>query len=93
MKGLLIGVVFATRGVYTSLSSLHTTTLHYTWHHTTRPSCGTGYYLIVLVIGAWSGLVYACVAWGYRYRIRDEPCHVYRYAEEYYSNIQTEEHF
>ena len=38
-----------------------------------------------IVVGVAGLLLYMRVAKGYRYRERDEFCHVYRYAEEYYS--------
>ncbi len=56
---------------------------HYFWN-TTYLNCGTGYLLLNLAIGVIAFLVYVCVAKRYKYRMRDEPSHIHRYAEEYY---------
>ena len=37
-----------------------------------------------IVLGSFSLLLYAYIARGYKYRVRDEPCYVRRYVEEYY---------
>ena len=84
MKGLLIGLSFALRGVCDMFSSL-AILLFSSVHHLAFPSCGMLYYLVNIAVGVVGVLVYSCVARGYKYRVRDEVCHVYRYAEEYYS--------
>jgi peptide/histidine transporter 3/4 len=90
MKGLLIGVLYVVRGLYQVIAVL--TTLPYTLvGGDMHPSCGFYYYLMNIVIGLVAMLVYMCVAKRYRYRVRDELCNVYQYAEEYYSNQQREE--
>ena len=93
MKGFLIGVAFAIRGLATVFYSVLVTVVHFSWNHTTFPSCGMVFYFTLVLIGLVSAVSYVCVARSYRYRIRDEPCHVYRYVEDYYSNIQTEENY
>ncbi len=47
--------------------------------------CAISILLVNIVIGIVAFLVYVCVARRYKYRMRDEPSHVHRYAEEYYS--------
>ena len=95
MKGLLIGLLYAIRGLYlllaVSLLALfsnvypsYTVTVHHI-------SCGFYYYLTNIVIGVVALLVYTCVAKRYRYRVRDELCNVHQYAEDYYSNQQYRE--
>ena len=88
MKGMLIGLLYAIRGLYQLFSYLlvlpfATVKPFYTVHHI---SCGFWYYLTNIVIGVVALLVYTCVAKRYRYRVRDELCNVHQYAENYYSN-------
>ncbi len=53
-----------------------------------HPSCGFYYYLANIVIGLVAVVVYVFVANGYKYRQRDEPSNIRRYAEEYYSHVK-----
>ena len=85
MKGLLIGLSFALRGVCDMLSSL--TIIPFSFMHVFFPSCGMIYYIMNIVVGMTGLILYICVARKYRFRERDEPCHVRRYAEEYYSKL------
>ena len=93
MKGLLIGLLYAIRGVYLLLATFLLLLFRYvypisTFHYI---SCGFWYYLMNIVIGVVALLVYTCVAKRYRYRVRDELCNVHQYAENYYSNQQYRE--
>ena len=93
MKGLLIGLLYAIRGLYQLFATILVLPFavvepFYTVHHI---SCGFYYYLTNIVIGVVALLVYTCVAKRYRYRVRDELCNVHQYAENYYSNQQYEE--
>ena len=93
MKGLLIGLLYAIRGLYLLLATLFMVLVAYVYpistvHHV---SCGFWYYLTNIVIGIVALLVYTCVAKRYRYRVRDELCNVHQYAEDYYSNQQYRE--
>ena len=93
MKGMLIGLLYAIRGFYLLLATIFALPFNivdpfYTIHYI---SCGFYYYLTNIVIGVVALLVYTCVAKRYRYRVRDELCHVYQYAENYYSNQQYRE--
>ena len=85
MKGLLIGVFYAIRGLYQVLGALLMLPYNYLGAHM-NPSCGFYFYLMNLVIGLVAVLVYVWVAKRYRYRVRDELCNVHQYAEEYYFN-------
>ena len=51
-------------------------------------SCGSGFYLMNIVIGLCALVVFCCVSRKYKHRQMDEPSHEYRYAEAYYSNVQ-----
>ena len=94
MKGLLIGLLYAIKGLYQLLATLLVVpfAVGYTSHpsHVGQMSCGFYYYLVNIVIGLIAVLMYMWVAKKYKYRERDEICEVHRYAEEYYSNPQQE---
>ena len=97
MKGLLIGLLYAIKGLYQLLATLLVVpfAVHYTTHssHVGQMSCGFYYYLVNIVIGLIAVLTYMWVAKKYKYRERDEICEVHRYAEEYYSNPQQEQYY
>ena len=89
MKGLIIGVFYAIRGLYQVLAAL--LVLPYSHRETFKPlSCEFYFYLMNTIIGLVAVLVYVWVAKRYRYRVRDELCNVRQYAEEYYSNPNQE---
>ena len=89
MKGLIIGVFYAIRGLYQVLAAL--LVLPYSYGGTFKHlSCEFYFYLMNIVIGLVAVLVYVWVAKRYRYRVRDELCNVRQYAEEYYSNPNQE---
>ena len=91
MKGLLIGVLYAIRGLYQLLAIIPVILfafVDYPFDAVHHISCGFYYYLTNIVIGVVALLVYTCVAKRYRYRVRDELCNVHQYAENYYSNQQ-----
>jgi peptide/histidine transporter 3/4 len=88
MKGLLIGVLYAIRGLYQLVAAL--LTLPYIILDTSPLSCGLYFYLVNTVIGVIGVITYMVVARRYRYRVRDEVCNVYQYAEQYYSNPHQE---
>ena len=86
MKGMLIGLFFAIRGLLYGISVIIITEQPiFSFIHQSFPSCGMYYYLMNIGVGVVSFLVFVFVAKRYKYRKRDEICHVYRYAEEYYS--------
>ena len=92
MKGFLIGMLYATRGLFRALGSLLVITIYfiYALHVRKRhslPSCGNVYYGVNFIISLTALVIFTKVARKYRYRKRDEVCMVYQYAEEYYSNI------
>ena len=89
MKGLLIGVLYAIRGLYQLVANL--LVLPFALPSIQLISCGFWYYLMNIVIGVVALLVYMCVAKRYRYRERDEFCNIHQYAENYYSNQQYRE--
>ena len=89
MKGLIVGVFYAIRGLYQVLAAL--LVLPYSHREAFKPlSCEFYFYLMNTIIGLVAVLVYVWVAKRYRYRVRDELCNVRQYAEEYYSNPNRE---
>ena len=91
MKGLLIGVLYAIRGLYQLVATLFILPFALPTIHSM--SCGFWYYLVNIVIGVVALLVYMCLAKRYRYRKRDEICNIHQYPEEYYSNPQQEKYY
>ena len=91
MKGLIMGLSFTIIGIFKALGSLLIFPFVFYWGSTSKPSCGTVYYAANIAIGVVALVVYVCQAKRYKNRVRDEPCHVQRYVEEYYSKI-TEDH-
>ena len=87
MKCLIIGLSFATLGIFRAFGSLLFLSFALYWKTTSLPSCGTVYFSVNIVIGVVSLVVYIRQAKKYQYRLRDEPCHVRRYVEEYYSKL------
>ncbi len=92
MKGLLIGLLYAIKGLYQLLAILLVVPFGVSSLNSLFPSCGFYYYLVNIVIGVIALLVYVWVAKRYRYRESDEPSNIHRYAEEYYFNPQQEEY-
>ena len=85
MKGMVIGLYFAMKGISIGISSIITEQSIFSFIHQSFPSCGMYYYLMIIGVGVVGFLIFVFVAKRYKYRKRDEICHVYRYAEEYYS--------
>ena len=92
MKGLMFGTFFAIRGVFQLFGALVFLFPFVFWwlSPSTFPSCGFVYYLVTMIVALVGMIAYIYVAKKYRNRERDEPDNIYRYAEEYYSNIQND---
>ena len=94
MKGLLIGAFFAIKGIFQLLGVVLYLTVgircSLKYHF---PVCGFIYYLINVVIAMIGIIAFGFVARRYQYRERDEPDNIYRYAEEYYANVQDEPNY
>ena len=91
LKGLLIGLSFAIRGLFELLAAV--ATVPFIFVKSSTFSCGMGYFLMNISVGVVGLLLYVYVAKKYQLRQRDEPCHVRRYVEEYYSKTQREQHY
>ena len=90
MKGLFIGLIFAVKGFFEFLSS--TTFLLFYLLKDSLSNYITVYYTVATAVGVVGLILFVCFARRYKLRERDELCNVHRFAEEYYSKTQQEEH-
>ena len=86
MKGLLIGLSFALRGLFQLIAVIMISPLIYLGNH--LPNCRMLYYILNICIGLIAVVVFIRIARKYKLRERDEPYLIYRYAEEYYSRVE-----
>ena len=87
MKGLLLGFYFSIRSLFQAIAFTSTVPFGTVWKIESL-SCGSGFYAMYIVIGLLEFVLFSCVSKRYKYRNVNEPSNEYRYAEEYYSNIQ-----
>ena len=87
MKGLLLGSFFSIRSLFQGITFISIIPFGTVWKIESL-SCGSGFYAMYIVIGLLEFVVFSCVSKRYKYRNVNEPSNEYRYAEEYYSNIQ-----
>ena len=87
MKGLLLGTFFSVRSLFQGIAVISSFPFGAYWKIESL-SCGSGFYAMYIVIGLVEFLVFSCVSKRYKYRNVNEPSNEYRYAEEYFSNIQ-----
>ena len=83
MKGLLIGLSFAIKGIFQALAAAMV--FPFIFIDSRYLNCGVYYYMMNCVVGVVIFVVYVRVARRYKYHQREDFCDVYRYAEEYYS--------
>lgn len=83
MKGMLIGLSFAIKGLFQLLAVCVIIPLSL-WK-LAFPSCEFVYYLVNTAIGFVVLVVFILVAKRYKYRVRDEPSRERQYAEHYYT--------
>ena len=87
MKGLLLGSFFSIRFLFQGIAFVSVVPFGTVWKIESL-SCGSGFYAMYIVIGLLEFVLFSCVSKRYKYRNVNEPSNEYRYAEEYYSNIQ-----
>ena len=87
MKGLLLGLCFAIKGLFEFVGLITVLLFTIFAKKQVLPSCGMEYYILNVAVGVVALVVYSCIARRYKYRVRDEPCHVHRFVEEYYSKL------
>lgn len=93
MKGLLLGVFYAFRGLSITIGCV--VTFPFAQEHLWAGrngvfDCGFYYYLCNSVLGMIGLVVFVKAARWYRYRERDDPPYRHQYAEEYYSRHMSE---
>ena len=92
MKGLILGVFYAFRGLFLTLGSVATFPFaqESLWGDQHGMfDCGFYYYLSNSVFGVFGLVVFILAARWYRYRQRDDPPYRHQYAEDYYSRQPT----
>ena len=87
MKGLLFGLFYAMKAFCQFLAATVTIFFLFSWK-LQFIDCQSGYHLLNLIIGLITFVIFTSVAYRYKYRKRDDICNVYKYAEDYYSNIK-----
>ena len=87
MKGLLFGSFFSIRVFFQAIAMALIIPFEI-FRKVGSLSCGSGFYLVIIVIGVLELTLFSFKAKRYKYRIINEPSNEYRYAEDYYSNIQ-----
>ena len=95
MKGLLVGVFFAIKGLFQFISAAAVVpfAIPNIWNHINSvTNCGFGYYLFTIVVASIGLVVFSVVVRSYRYRQRDERPYDTRFAEQYYEGIINNPH-
>ena len=87
MKGVLIGLLYAIRGLAGILTYSLIIFLSLGWHTALLPSCDIIYNVVIALISLVAMVVYVTVAKKYKFKVRDEPCNDYRYVDDYYYKI------
>ena len=92
MKGLLLGVFYAFRGLFIILACVAIFPFAHEklWRdHRGLFDCGFSYYLSNSVLGMIGLVVFLMAARRYRNRERDDPPYSHQYAEDYYSRYAS----
>ena len=95
MKGLLVGVFFAIKGLFQFISAAAVVpfAIPNIWDRIHSViNCGFGYYLFTIVVASIGLLVFSIVVRRYSYRQRDERPFDTRFAEQYYERYISSAH-
>ena len=95
MKGLLVGIFFAIKGLFQSISAAAVLpfAIPNVWNRTSSViNCGFGYYLFTIVVASVGLVVFSIVVRRYSYRQRDERPYDQRFAEQYYERYISSAH-
>ena len=87
MKGLLVGVFFAIKGLFQFISAAAVVpfAIPRIWNHINPvTNCAFGYYLLNIIIASTGLVIFTIVIKRYKYRQRDERPYDPRYVEQYY---------
>ena len=82
MKGVLIGIFFAVKGLFQLIGVLGILLPFSFWQ--TSPRAGLVYFLVNSVISVVSVVAFTVAAKRYQYRHRDDFCNIRKYIEEFY---------
>ncbi len=93
MKGLLIGLSYAIKGLFKTLATAIMLPFALKNINLNVPFLTSGdiYYFINVIVGMVAMVSYTYMAKRYKYRKRDEPSKIYFYAENYYSKNAVKE--
>ena len=90
MKGLLLGVFYAIRGLFVlmGLVAIFPFSIPRFWPDSTERSsfftCDFSYYLLACILGGLGMLIFLAAAKWYRYRQREDEPYTHAYVENYY---------
>ena len=97
MKGLLVGVYFAIKGVFQAISAVAVVpfALQRIWirklgKNPPVTNCAFGYYLFTITVASIGLILFSIVVKRYRYRQREERPYDQRFAEQYYQRCISE---
>ena len=82
MKGVLIGIFFAVKGLFQLIGVLGILLPFSFWQ--TSPRAGLVYFLVNIVISIVGVVAFVVIARRYQYRQRDDFCNIRKYIEDYY---------
>ncbi len=82
MKGLLIGISFAVKGVFQLIGVLGILLPFSFW--VSSPRAGLVYFSVNIVISVVGVVAFTVAAKRYQYRQRDEFCNIRKFIEEFY---------
>ena len=82
MKGVLIGIFFAVKGLFQLIGVLGILLPFSFWQ--TSPRAGLVYFLVNIVISVVGVATFTVAAKRYQYRQRDDFCNIRQYIEEFY---------
>ena len=80
MKGVLIGILFAVKGLFQLIGVLGILLPFSFWQ--TSPRAGLVYFLVNIVISVVGVVAFIVAAKRYQYRQRDDFCNIRKYIEE-----------
>ena len=82
MKGVLIGIFFAVKGLFQLIGVLGILLPFSFWQ--TSPRAGLVYFLVNIVISIVGVVAFMVIARRYQYRQRDDFCNIRKYIEDFY---------
>ena len=90
MKGVLIGILFAVKGLFQLIGVLGILLPFSFWQNSRR--VGLTYFLVSIVISVVGVVAFTVAARRYQYRQRDEFCNIRKYIEDFYEKDVQHNH-